>query len=62
MSHEVQLAARPPHGRPTRSVKNDKDRWIAKLFTEHEPGVVESALMRHDIQIPMGSGQISRRG
>jgi len=29
---------------PTRSLKND--RWIAKLFAEHDPGVVENALMR----------------
>jgi hypothetical protein len=34
------------HRRPTRSFKNEQDRWIAKLFAEHEPRVVESALMR----------------
>jgi hypothetical protein len=31
---------------PTRSLKNEQDRWIAKLFAEHDPGVVENALMR----------------
>ena len=34
------------HGRPPRSLKNEQDRWIAKLFAEHDPGVVENALMR----------------
>ena len=34
------------HGRPPRSLKNEQDRWIAKLFAEHDPRVVERALMR----------------
>jgi len=32
--------------RPTRRLKDEQDRWIAKLFAEHDPRVVESALMR----------------
>ena len=32
--------------RPTRRLKDEQDRWIAKFFAEHDPRVVESALMR----------------
>ena len=31
---------------PTRSLKDEQGRWIAKLFAGHDPRVVESALMR----------------
>src|SRR5262249_745255 len=44
--HEINWARRAKPWRPTWSVKDEQDCWIAKLFAKDDPGVVERALMR----------------
>jgi len=46
VSTKFNWARRAKPWQPTRSVKDEQDRWIAKLFAEHDPRVVERALMR----------------